>query len=97
MKIYDLALSTTKSAPRTTGRRGDPQRPTQKGRQQVKAVTMDAFETRPALRDDLAAPTPTPNELLVRVHASSDSFGCASDAGMSPERRPTDLRCPCRT
>src|SRR5215208_6129295 len=32
---------------------------------------MDAFETRPALRDDLPAPTPTPNEVLVRVHASS--------------------------
>jgi len=32
---------------------------------------MDAFETRPALRDDLRAPTPTPNEVLVRVHASS--------------------------
>jgi NADPH2:quinone reductase len=55
----------------STGRRGDPQRPRQKGRQHVKAVTMDAFETRPALRDDLPAPTPTPNEVLVRVHASS--------------------------
>ena len=32
---------------------------------------MDAFESRPALRDDLQAPTPTPNELLVRVRASS--------------------------
>jgi NADPH2:quinone reductase len=37
----------------------------------VKAVTMGAFETRPALRDDLPAPTPAPNEVLVRVHASS--------------------------
>jgi NADPH:quinone reductase-like Zn-dependent oxidoreductase len=37
----------------------------------MKALTMDAFETRPALRDDLPAPTPTPNEVLVRVHTSS--------------------------
>src|SRR5215208_1449835 len=71
MHIYDLAVSTTTRAPKPTGRRGDPRRPTQKGRQQVKAVTMDAFETRPALRDDLPAPTPTSNEVLVRVHASS--------------------------
>jgi NADPH2:quinone reductase len=32
---------------------------------------MGAFETRPVLRDDLPAPTPAPNEVLVRVHASS--------------------------
>src|SRR3954462_2628479 len=37
----------------------------------MKAITLNAFETRPALRDDLPAPTPTPNEVLVRVHASS--------------------------
>src|SRR5215208_8293335 len=71
MHIYDLAVSTTTRASRSTGRGGDRQRPSQKGRKQVKAVTMDDFETRPALRDDLPAPTPTPNEVLVRVHASS--------------------------
>jgi NADPH2:quinone reductase len=37
----------------------------------MKAVTLDAFDTPPALRDDLPAPTPAPNEVLVRVHASS--------------------------
>jgi NADPH:quinone reductase len=37
----------------------------------MKAVTLDAFETPPALREDLPAPTPAPNEVLVRVHASS--------------------------
>src|SRR5829696_9083663 len=37
----------------------------------MKAVTLDAFDTPPALRDDLPAPTPAPNEVLVRVHASA--------------------------
>src|SRR5215207_4292445 len=37
----------------------------------MKAVTLDAFDAPPVLRDDLAAPTPAPNEVLVRVHASS--------------------------
>src|SRR5215212_6218655 len=37
----------------------------------MKAVTLDAFDAPPALRDDLPAPTPAPNEVLVRVHASS--------------------------
>jgi NADPH2:quinone reductase len=37
----------------------------------MKAVTLDAFDTPPALRDDLPAPTPAPNEVLVRVHAAS--------------------------
>jgi NADPH2:quinone reductase len=37
----------------------------------MKAVTLDAFDTPPALRDDLPAPTPAPNEVLVRVRASS--------------------------
>jgi NADPH:quinone reductase len=36
----------------------------------VKAIALTAFETPPALTD-LSAPTPEPNELLVRVHASS--------------------------
>jgi len=37
----------------------------------MKAVTLNAFDTPPELRDDLPAPTPSPNEVLVRVHASS--------------------------
>ena len=37
----------------------------------MKAVTLDTFDTPPALRDDLPTPTPAPNEVLVRVHASS--------------------------
>lgn len=37
----------------------------------MKAVTLDAFDTPPRLRDDLPAPTPAPNEVLVRVRASS--------------------------
>src|SRR5215212_2912078 len=37
----------------------------------MKAVTLDAFDAPPALREDLPAPTPAPNEVLVRVHASS--------------------------
>src|SRR5215207_4813832 len=37
----------------------------------MKAITLNAFDTAPALRDDLAAPTPAPNEVLVRVRASS--------------------------
>src|SRR5215210_3292953 len=39
----------------------------------MKAVTLDAFDTPPALRDDLPAPTPAPTEVLVRVRASSVS------------------------
>jgi NADPH2:quinone reductase len=37
----------------------------------MRAVTLDAFDTPPRLRDDLPAPTRAPNEVLVRVHASS--------------------------
>jgi NADPH:quinone reductase len=37
----------------------------------MKAVTLDAFETPPRLRDDLPAPTPTAHGVLVRVRASS--------------------------
>jgi NADPH:quinone reductase-like Zn-dependent oxidoreductase len=36
----------------------------------VKAITLASFDTRPALAD-LPAPTPAPNEVLVRVHTSS--------------------------
>src|SRR5437763_16864837 len=37
----------------------------------MKAVTITAFDTPPVLREDLPAPTLGPNEVLVRVHASS--------------------------
>jgi NADPH:quinone reductase len=37
----------------------------------MKAVTLDALGTPPALREDLPAPTPAANEVLVRVRASS--------------------------
>ena len=37
----------------------------------MKAVSLNAFDTPPALRDDLPAPTAAPNEVLVRVRASS--------------------------
>lgn len=37
----------------------------------MKAVAITAFDTPPALREDLPAPTPAPNEALVRIQASS--------------------------
>jgi NADPH2:quinone reductase len=37
----------------------------------IRAVTLDKPETPPALRDDLPAPTPADNEVLVRVQSSS--------------------------
>src|SRR4051812_28374950 len=37
----------------------------------MRAITIDSPETQPVLRDDLPAPTPADNEILVRVHASS--------------------------
>jgi NADPH:quinone reductase-like Zn-dependent oxidoreductase len=37
----------------------------------MQAFTLDSFDAPPGLRDDLPAPTPSDNELLVRVHASS--------------------------
>jgi NADPH2:quinone reductase len=37
----------------------------------MKAFTLSGFDTPPALRDDLQAPAPAANEVLVRVHASS--------------------------
>src|SRR3954464_905285 len=37
----------------------------------MRAVTLDSADTQPALREDLPEPTPSDNEILVRVHASS--------------------------
>src|SRR3954469_15091334 len=37
----------------------------------MRAITLNAPDTPPAARDDLPAPTPADNEVLVRVHASS--------------------------
>jgi NADPH2:quinone reductase len=37
----------------------------------MRAVTIDSADTSPALREDLPAPTPADNELVVRVRASS--------------------------
>jgi NADPH:quinone reductase-like Zn-dependent oxidoreductase len=37
----------------------------------MRAITLDSADTAPALREDLAGPTPGDNEVLVRVHASS--------------------------
>jgi NADPH:quinone reductase-like Zn-dependent oxidoreductase len=38
---------------------------------QMRAFTLDSFDSPPRLRDDLPEPRPTNDELLVRVHASS--------------------------
>src|SRR3954465_13537198 len=38
---------------------------------QGKAVTLNDFDPAPVLREDLPAPTPAANEVLVRVHSSS--------------------------
>src|SRR3954463_11069260 len=37
----------------------------------IRGVTLDRPDTAPALREDLPAPVPADNEVLVRVHASS--------------------------
>src|SRR3954449_6387492 len=37
----------------------------------MRAVTVDQPDAAPAMREDLPAPSPTENEVLVRVHASS--------------------------
>lgn len=37
----------------------------------MRAFTLDSFDTPPRLRDDLPTPSMEPNEVLVRVHASS--------------------------
>src|SRR3954468_23782257 len=56
----------------------------------VRAVTIDGPDATPALRDDLPAPTPAENEVLVRVHASSvnpvdNSIAAGMLAGMGVE------------
>jgi NADPH:quinone reductase len=37
----------------------------------MRAVTLDAFDAAPRVRDDLPTPTPAPDELVIRVHGSS--------------------------
>jgi len=56
----------------------------------MRAITLNEPDTQPALREDLPAPTPTDNEVLVRVHASSvnpvdGSIGAGLLAGMGVE------------
>lgn len=49
----------------------------------MKAVTVNELGTRPAVRDDLPAPTPSPGDVLVRVRASSaNRVDTAIAAGM---------------
>jgi NADPH2:quinone reductase len=47
----------------------------------MRAFALDSFDAPPALRDDLPAPTPEDNELVVRVHASSVNGVDAAIAG----------------
>jgi NADPH:quinone reductase-like Zn-dependent oxidoreductase len=56
----------------------------------MQAVTVDRPDTPPALREDLPAPTPADNEVLVRVHASSanpvdNAIAAGTLAGMGVE------------
>jgi NADPH:quinone reductase len=37
----------------------------------MRAVTLDAFDTAPGVRDDLPTPSPAPDQIVVRVHGSS--------------------------
>src|SRR5215208_2895022 len=46
----------------------------------MRAFTLDSFDTPPGLREDLPAPTPADNEVLVRVRASSVN---GADAGIA--------------
>jgi NADPH2:quinone reductase len=49
----------------------------------MRAITVDSFESQPGLRDDLPKPTVGPNEVLVRVRASSvNPVDAAIAAGM---------------
>lgn len=47
----------------------------------MRAFTLDSFDAPPALRDDLPAPSPVHDEVLVRVHASSVNPVDAAIAG----------------
>jgi NADPH:quinone reductase-like Zn-dependent oxidoreductase len=52
----------------------------------MRAFTLDSFESPPGLRDDLPVPEVGPNEMLVRVHASSvNPADAAIAAGMLKE------------
>src|SRR5215203_5657007 len=58
-----LSRSQQTSRPRTSGPQGKDTA--------MKALTLDSFDSPPGLREDLPAPTPADNEVLVRVYASS--------------------------
>jgi NADPH:quinone reductase-like Zn-dependent oxidoreductase len=58
----------------------------------MRAITVDSPNTPPALREDLPAPTPAENEVLVRVHASSvnpvdNAIAAGMLAGMGVEHQ----------
>jgi NADPH:quinone reductase len=58
----------------------------------MRAITVDSPNTPPALREDLPAPTPADNEVLVRVHATSvnpvdNAIGGGMLAGMGVEHQ----------
>jgi NADPH:quinone reductase len=46
-------------------------RPNKEKTQTMRAITLEDFDSSPGLREDLPAPTPADNEVLVRVSASS--------------------------
>jgi NADPH:quinone reductase-like Zn-dependent oxidoreductase len=47
----------------------------------VRAVTLDSFDSPPRLRDDMPEPSPSDNEVVVRVLASSANPADAAVAG----------------
>src|SRR5215210_6494058 len=46
-------------------------RPKKEKTETMRAITLEDFDSSPGLREDLPAPTPADNEVLVRVRASS--------------------------
>ena len=58
----------------------------------MRAITIDGPDTPPALREDLPAPAPADDEVLVRVHASSvnpvdSGIAAGALAGMGVEHQ----------
>src|SRR3954468_8185467 len=82
MLLYDCSPDTT--SPQGASTMSSTEKTT------VRAVAIDGPDATPALRDDLPAPTPAENEVLVRVHASSvnpvdNSIAAGMLAGMGVE------------